>query len=132
LEAVLGSLCQEFAVATGIKCLYQASFDEAVLDYEIKLDFFRICQEALLNVMHHAQASQVNIRVKQKANRVELSVTDNGKGFDHHSKQKFGFRNMHGRAASINGELTVTSKKNKGTRVSVSVEVKKSMSKMEM
>lgn len=126
LDAVLRSLCQEFTSLTRIPCSYQSSFEEDDLDYEIKLDLLRICQEALLNVMHHAQATEVKIKVEEKENRVELSVTDNGKGFEHKNRQSFGLRNMHGRAASINGELLIESKEKKGTRVSVSVETRTS------
>lgn len=125
LDAVLRSLCQEFSALTDIDCSYEGSFDESPLDYEIKLDLLRICQEALLNVMHHAQASQVKINLEIKRNKIELSITDNGKGFSHQSKQSFGLRKMKGRAASINGELLITSEGSKGTTVSVSIDTSK-------
>lgn len=124
LDAVLRSLCNDFSALTRIDCIYEGRFDESKVDYEIKLDLLRICQEALLNVMHHAQATQVKIKLQAQRNKIELSVTDNGKGFSHESKQSFGLRNMHGRAASINGKLQIKSAKSKGTRVSVSVETK--------
>jgi PAS domain S-box-containing protein len=125
LDAVLRSLCQEFSTLTNIPSSYKSSFNEKDLTHEVKLDLLRICQEALLNVMHHAQATQVRIKLEEKKDRIELSVVDNGKGFEYKSRQSFGFRNMHGRAASIDGELLIESKKSKGTRVSVSVETKK-------
>lgn len=125
LEAVVQSLCHEFYALTGIRCKYKSAFNEDLLDHEIKLDLFRICQEALLNVMHHAQATEVSILLQAKKNKIELSVKDNGKGFEHENKQSFGLRNMRGRAASINGELTIESKTSQGTKVSVSVETNK-------
>lgn len=127
LDAVLRSLSSEFLSATGIKCMYKGSFNEKELEYEIKLDLFRICQEALMNIMRHAQATEVGITLLQKKNRIELSVKDNGKGFEHSSKQNAGVAKMRGRAASIGGELTIETKKSKGTRVSVSVSTKRSM-----
>ena len=125
LDAVLRSLCQEFSSLTKIACTYESLFDENKLEYEIKLDLLRICQEALLNVTHHAQATQVKIKLEAKKNRIELSVTDNGKGFSHQSKQSFGLRNMQGRADSINGKLQIESERSKGTRVSVSIDTGK-------
>jgi PAS domain S-box-containing protein len=122
LDTVLRSLCHEFSSLTKIACTYESRFDENKLDFEIKLDLLRICQEALLNVTHHAQATQVNIKLEAKKKKIELSVTDNGKGFSHQSKQSFGLRNMHGRAASINGKLQIESERSKGTRISVSVD----------
>jgi PAS domain S-box-containing protein len=122
LETVLRSLCNEFSEQTGIPCNYKSSFNEDGLEYEIKLDLLRICQEALLNVMHHAQATRVDINLEEKKNKIELSIIDNGKGFQHESTQRFGLRNMHGRAASINGRLQIKSKQKQGTSVTVSVD----------
>lgn len=125
LDAVLRSLCQEFSALTNIDCSYECRFDESPLDYEIKLDLLRICQEALLNVMHHAQATEVKINLEIMNNKIDLSISDNGKGFSHQSKQSFGLRKMKGRAASINGELLITSEGSKGTTVSVSIDTSK-------
>ena len=125
LDAVLRSLCHEFSALTKITCTYKSRFDENQLDGEIKLDLLRICQEALLNVMHHAQASTVKIKLEVRKNKIELSITDNGKGFTHQSRQSFGLRKMQGRVASINGELQIKSEQSKGTTISVSVDAKK-------
>jgi PAS domain S-box-containing protein len=125
LETVLRSLCDEFSEQTGIPCNYQSSYREEDLEYEVKLDLVRICQEALLNVMHHAQATHVKIKLEEKKSRIELSIIDNGKGFQHESRQRFGLRNMHGRAASINGKLQIKSKQEQGTSVTVSVNTNK-------
>ena len=122
LDAVLRSLCNDFILATGITCKYESRFKEEKLNREIKLDLFRICQEALTNVLQHAQATEVTIQLIQKRNKIELSVRDNGKGFEHENKQTFGLKSMRGRAASINGQFAIESKKSKGTTVSVSVE----------
>lgn len=128
LEAVLRTLCNEFSEQTGIPCNYKSSYNEEVLDYEVKLDLLRIFQEALLNVMHHAQATRVDIKLEEKKNKIELSIVDNGKGFQRKNTQRFGLRNMHGRAASINGKLQIKSKQKQGTSVTVSVDTRKTPS----
>jgi PAS domain S-box-containing protein len=124
LDTVLHSLCNEFSSLTKIPCTYESFFSEEHLDYEIQLDLLRICQEALLNVMNHAEATEVRIKIDEKENKVELSITDNGKGFEHKSRRSFGLKNMEGRALSINGELLIESKESIGTTVSVSVDKK--------
>jgi len=126
LHIVLRSMCREFAAHCGIKCSYEGAFDENALSREIKLDLLRICQEALANVRKHAQATKVSLRLIQKKKKIELCVRDNGKGFEQESKQTFGFKNMHRRAASINGELVIKSRKRKGTTVTVTVVNQKS------
>lgn len=122
LRSVLESLCGEFTSLSGIQCRSQINFDETHLSHEIKLDVYRICQEALSNIMQHAQASQVTIAVQQLSNEIELTITDNGKGFDPiQEKQTFGFLNMKGRALTINGSLLIESKINSGTKVTLRV-----------
>lgn len=123
LNDVLKSLSSEFTSITGIACDYEGHIEEAELSSEIKLDFFRICQEALSNVMHHSNASHVRIKIETIDNKIHLSVIDNGRGFEVvDKKESFGLTNMHGRAASINGKLSIESKISNGTKVSVVIE----------
>jgi len=122
LNETLEWQCKEFTILNGIPCKFEASYDQACLTYEMKLDFFRICQEALRNVMYHAQASQVNIRITEHDDRVCLTVEDDGKGFNPAQKiQTTGLTSMRERAASINGQLNIRSDPGKGTSVSVEV-----------
>lgn len=123
LNEVLKSLCDEFSSLTGITCDYESTIEEAELSGEIKLDFLRICQEALSNVMHHSNASHVKIKMEIVDNKIHLSVIDNGRGFEVvDNKESFGLTNMQGRAASINGKLSIESKISNGTKVSVVIE----------
>ncbi|MCW3119206.1 MAG: domain S-box-containing protein [Chitinophagaceae bacterium] len=112
--------CKEFSMLNGIPCLFETNYDETNLTYEIQLDFFRICQEALSNVMYHAQASEVKISIEDRGDRIFLTIRDDGQGFDvDRQKQTAGLTNMRERAASINGELIIESEPGKGTRVGV-------------
>ncbi len=122
LNATLDWHCKEFSLLTGISCQYKYNYDESELTKEIKLDFFRVCQEALTNIMYHAQAKKVQIKIEEADNRIFLLIIDNGQGFDA-SKQmdKPGLKGIRERAASINGHLTIKSAKGKGTQVSVSI-----------
>lgn len=122
LNETLKLLCKEFTVLNGIPCTFESEFDEACLTQEAKMDFFRICQEALNNVMQHAQASSVNISIKQTGKEICLCITDDGKGFDiEQQQQPFGLINMRERAASINARLTIESETGKGTRLMVTL-----------
>lgn len=124
LDNVLRALCQEFSALTGIPSSYKSSYRESLLEHEVKLDLLRICQEALLNVMYHAEATEVSIKLEEKKNKIKLTVSDNGRGFSKKSKKSFGLENMQGRADSINGELSIQSELSKGTKVSVIVDTK--------
>ncbi|HJY22025.1 MAG TPA: ATP-binding protein, partial [Hanamia sp.] len=101
---------------------FEGDYNEADLTQEIKIDFFRICQESLSNVMHHAEAYSVKISIKDMGNTIRLSVTDDGKGFEVKKQLKIsGITNMRERVASINGKLIIQSKIGEGTNVSVTI-----------
>ncbi|MEO5685496.1 MAG: PAS domain S-box protein [Chitinophagaceae bacterium] len=112
--------CNEFAILNGIPCVFESNCHESVLTQEIKLDFFRICQESLNNVMDHAQASHVRIDLEERAGKIYLSVADDGKGFDALEQQQTpGLTNMRELAASINARLTIATAPGGGTIVEV-------------
>lgn len=114
--------CREFSILNGIPCVFESTINELDLTHEAKLDFFRICQDALSNVMYHAQANNVSITIEQRANEICMLIRDDGKGFDiNQVKESAGLVNMRERAISINGQLTVDSEKGKGTLITVAV-----------
>ncbi|MGG9963146.1 PAS domain-containing sensor histidine kinase [Ferruginibacter sp. SUN106] len=116
-------LCNEFGLLNGFPCKFENYYDEEKLTPELKTDLFRICQESLTNVTYHAQANNVIIRIEELSGKIVLTITDDGKGFDiNEEKETPGITNMHERAASINGLLTVESKIGKGTTITFSVE----------
>lgn len=120
LTETLDWLCKEFMILNNIPCVFESEYDEQSLTHETQLDFFRICQEALTNIIDHANARKVNVSIKDTVNSIELTVTDDGKGFDiHHEKQQVGLIIMKERAASINGRFEVHSELGKGTNISV-------------
>jgi signal transduction histidine kinase len=95
----------------------------------VRLALYRIAQEALNNVVKHAGASRVEIRLwcpqaGEKAGdgeTVELYIQDDGCGFDASavSQERFGLGIMHERAASVGARLQIESQAGAGTRVSV-------------
>ncbi len=120
LNAALEWQCKEFSILNGITCQFESAYDEQHLSYEIRLDFFRICQESLSNIMFHAQATHVKIRVEETAGKISLLITDDGIGFDVGVKSfASGLMRMRERAASINAWLTIESQIGKGTVVCV-------------
>ena len=122
LNATLEWLCKEFSILNEIPCDFESAYDEESLTNEMKIDFFRICQESLTNVISHAQAVNVKIRIEEVEDNIQLTITDDGKGFDmDQQKETPGFVSMRERAASINGQLTVQSETGGGTRVCVTV-----------
>jgi signal transduction histidine kinase len=114
--------CKEFTLLNGIPCSFEGAIDELQLTQEIKLDFFRVCQEALTNVMYHAEAKNVIVRLEETNDKFSLTIIDDGKGFEiNQHKQAPGIKSMRERATFINGHISIQSEKGKGTMVNVSV-----------
>jgi signal transduction histidine kinase len=91
----------------------------------IETDVFRIAQEALHNALRHAHAERVALRLRCDEERVELTVTDDGIGFDpeHVRARRLGLTTMAERARAIGGELRVDSVLGAGTTVTLAVVV---------
>ena len=122
LEEALRWNCKEFSILNNIECIFESDFEEKHLTHEMKMDFFRVCQESMSNIMRYAEATSVIVNISEKNNRVYLHITDNGKGFNLDQKKKTpGLTIMRELANSIDGELIIESELGKGTTVCISV-----------
>jgi len=96
---------------------------------DVRLALFRVYQESMNNVYKHAEASQVNVGLKLNSASVELSVEDNGKGFNLPDswielgrRDHFGLMGLSERVDALGAHLDVTSSPGNGTRIRVLVE----------
>ena len=94
----------------------------------IEQELYRIAQEALNNVMKHARARQVTIRLQYGRTAVHpnvcLQVRDDGIGFDPLTARNAGGMGLHSfeeRAAKVGGRVTLESSPGKGTTVTVEI-----------
>jgi signal transduction histidine kinase len=95
-----------------------------VLPPEVSAALFRIAQELLTNVMRHAAASQVQIRLYQDGGTVTLEVIDNGKGITNERitrPRSFGLRGMQERASILGSRFHIEGTSGAGTRAYVSL-----------
>jgi len=96
-----------------------SALPERQLSQKESLNLLRILQETLNNIIKHAQATEVILRINYDSGNIIFEVVDNGSGFD--AKQKnvghYGLNNMYKRSKEINAQLEITSNKNEGTRV---------------
>jgi signal transduction histidine kinase len=109
----------------GLHIELSASGDERLArGYEQAL--YRIVQEALNNVVKHAQATNVRVLLEFKPEQMQICVSDNGQGFDPHARQSgdgrhLGLISMRERAAEIGGSMELHSAPGQGTQVIVTV-----------
>jgi signal transduction histidine kinase len=98
--------------------------DDTELPVEIKTALFRICQDALMNIAQHANATAVTVLSRQVSKMMTVVITDNGIGFINGQNEKqYGLIGMRERAHSFNGELTIYSEPGNGTKISVTIPV---------
>jgi signal transduction histidine kinase len=101
---------------------------ELTMDSLVEIELLRICQEALTNIRRHSRAHNVSVKLRPVNHHLELSIADDGCGFDAIAYQcdgrptkGHGLAVMKERADSIGGRLSVSSLPGKGTEVQVKV-----------
>ncbi|MFN3848607.1 MAG: ATP-binding protein [Spirosomataceae bacterium] len=97
-------------------------------DYELNsiqaLNIFRVFQEAIQNIQKHTEATQINIELSFEQGQLELSIGDNGRGFDKDElniNENFGLSNMKNRSDEIGAHFSIDSEVAKGTTVTLAL-----------
>ncbi|HYD21169.1 MAG TPA: sensor histidine kinase [Flavipsychrobacter sp.] len=123
VEALKASLSQ-VQKAKEIKCLFQVSGDHLDISPERELIIFRIAQEAISNILKHAEASAIDLLLEYKTGCLLMTLKDNGKGFEMaegDKKKGIGFINMQQRTKVLNGTLKIESAPGDGCKLTLLV-----------
>gem|GEM_PF-842973 len=88
---------------------------------ELQIALYRITQEALNNVVKHARAKWAKVNLHCESERVTMSISDDGRGFDPDTTQpdQLGLRIMHERAQAVGATLSIKSRPGQGTEITV-------------
>ena len=124
LVAAIEWQVEQFQARTAIKCHWTNTANEVELDREKATAVFRILQEILTNVLRHAQATNLYVRLSRTRNHFELEVKDDGRGITRNQKtnsRSLGLLGMKERALLVGGEVRITGKEGHGTTVLVRV-----------
>jgi PAS domain S-box-containing protein len=124
LSAALEFQVEEFQRRTGIQCSVEMTQGRLDLSPEQRIAVFRICQEALTNVVRHAGASRVHLTLEEAGGHTVFTVKDDGKGFpieslDH--KGALGILGMRERAIMLGGVLEIQSAPGAGTEITLRI-----------
>ena len=131
LIPALECLATTFQHRTGARCAIDVApeFASIELPSEVSAALFRIAQELLTNVMRHAAASHVRMRLYQGDGGVTLEVTDNGKGITRErmtTPDSFGLRGMRERASLLGGHFHIVGTSGVGTTACACVPIAES------
>ena len=123
LAPAVESHAEDFSARTGLKCELLCIDHDIDPDEETAIALFRVFQEALTNVMRHAQAQTVELTLSVEAHALCLSISDDGQGFIPATGRptSFGLVGMRERVLMMGGTLSVHSVPGEGTTLSVRV-----------
>ena len=121
--------CEDVAEKTGLDIdFFSAGMDDISLDQDLEINLYRILQEGLNNVVRHANASHVLVRLIASFPKVILRIEDNGRGFDVEKwlkrpidEKHMGLGSMQERVKLFNGKMEITSVHGKGTKIFIEI-----------
>ena len=132
LKSAIKDLLEEFCHHQGIDCSVDVDEIKGLFPPDTELIIYRIIQESLTNIGKYAQATQISISLKRTDHQACLSVEDKGLGFDlerilarRGRKRGLGLASMEERARMLGGTLQITSTPNVGTKIQVTVPLKR-------
>jgi len=121
VEDVLRAVTERFEVRTGIPVSFRADLP-APPSEELAIALLRVLQEILTNVGKHARASEVGVVLEGSTGAVELTVVDDGVGFEPGAlREGAGLRGIHERVAFFGGRIHLSSAPGEGTRLTVNL-----------
>jgi len=130
--ASIRSLLVDFTDRTGVIGQFLLSGEEKRLSRETEVGIYRIAQEALWNVEHHAKAKNVDVSINFREKDIVLNVVDDGIGFDvpviigiKSAASRLGLVGMQERSEIFGGRLEITSRPGKGTAVTIYIPIPK-------
>lgn len=124
IEIALKNLCCQIQNTTSILIDFSAYGNFQNLNQRIKIYLYRIVQEALNNVIKHAEATQIHIQLTEISQNLVLMIEDNGKGFNYNANELGlgkGLFNMRERSILLNGNFDVETSTGNGTTIRVKV-----------
>jgi PAS domain S-box-containing protein len=124
LVAAIEWQIEQFQSRSGLKCHWTNNAKEIELDREKATAVFRILQEILTNVLRHAGATNVYVKLGRTKHYFEVEVKDDGRGITESQRlnsRSLGLLGMKERALLVGGDVRVTGKEGTGTTVVVRV-----------
>lgn len=111
-----------------LECRLEGLSLERVFSSDVEIVLFRCIQECLSNIIKHARATAVEIKVEQENDAISISISDNGVGLpsDWEDRKGLGTLNMNKRIGMVGGEIFRESSAESGTCITLAVPMEKS------
>ncbi|QTA78517.1 Two component system response regulator/histidine kinase, PAS domain-containing [Desulfonema limicola] len=125
----LKQLCMDYSESHKVTVNYKPfGMENLNVDSDTGIHFYRLVQEAMTNVVKHAQATDISVKLVYSYPKIILRICDNGKGFDVNTRmeevlndKRMGIRSMKERVKLLDGHMTLCSKPGIGTKIVIKV-----------
>jgi two-component system, NarL family, sensor kinase len=122
LDEALKDFCNSIQTSTGIEVVYQQFGEDRKLSSQAEITIYRIIQELVNNALKYSEGKQILVQLTKNHIRTNITVEDNGKGFDVNildQKKGAGFSNIRSRVNYFKGTLDINSQPGNGTSVNI-------------
>ena len=126
LGSAIRGFCNEIRSAHDLEIEFVEENVPEILPASTSLNFYRIVQEALQNVVKHSRATKASVTLSAASDEACLLITDNGCGFDPNmtgQNRSLGLISMRERVRLLSGEMSIDSRSGGGTRIKVIVPI---------
>jgi PAS domain S-box-containing protein len=120
LVVAAGSFCKEVSEKAKVDVQFSHSAVPSTMPKDVSLCLFRVLQEALQNAIKYSGVTHFHVNLRGTSDGVELTVSDDGKGFDEHeefSRQGLGLISMRERLQMVHGALEIKTQTGAGTTI---------------
>jgi signal transduction histidine kinase len=116
LPRIIEEMLRKYLPAAGLDYHFEVLQVSENLPMAVKFNLYRMLQEIVHNTIKHAQAKKLTIEMNTDEDKLHLTISDDGKGFDTQFKTDgLGLRNLYNRVNLLNGRLDIESGLNKGS-----------------
>jgi signal transduction histidine kinase len=126
LEAALEWLVKQFRIQYNLKISFENDGQPKPMDESLRVIIFRAVRELLVNITKHARAQNVELSIRRKGGNINITVQDDGIGFDSSKidydtdeTKGFGIFSIRDRISHLGGYFDIESQPGKGTRVTL-------------
>lgn len=123
LKAIIQSLVDNTNLRSAVKINFAYASGSLTINADLKLNIYRIVQEAINNILKHAEAKNATVLIKKTKQGLRIMIEDDGKGFVPNltTYKGIGLSNMLNRVESYNGNLTISSDPGSGCKIEIAI-----------
>lgn len=126
LVSAITSFVELIKKVSSVKFVIDSNIAERLIPI-VEISLYRIVTECINNTLKHSKSTEINIKLHKQDNKLKLTYSDNGQGFNIHSAMKgrsgMGLHNIQNRISTLGGKVMFESSKESGTRITAEITI---------